>query len=150
LSVNDAGLVAFQARRNGDPDFAWSAYLWETGSLLPAVRVGAPVPGGGLVTRVTAVRLSNQDRVMLVAAHLSTRPDQAGLFFALHGQIKPIVVPGQDLPGGGRLRGIKETLGSAGYSATFSISRANERGEYAFLAVLEDGGQAVYVTDAEG
>jgi hypothetical protein len=149
LSVNDAGLVAFQARRQGDPDAALSAYLWEKGSLLPVVRVGAALPGGATVTRVTAVRLSNQDRVMLVAAHLSTRQDQAGLFFALHGQFQPIAVPGQEMPGGGKLRGIKETFGSAGYSATFSISRANEVGEYAFLAVLEDGSQAVYVVDAD-
>jgi hypothetical protein len=150
LSLNDAGLIAFQAQRQGDPDWAFSAYLWEYGSLLPAVRVGSILPDGSKVTRVTAVRLGNQDRVMLVALHVSSRPDQAGLYFALNGQLKPVAVPGQELPGGGKLRGIKETLGSAGFSATFSISRANERGQYAFLAVLEDGSQAVYVTDPDG
>jgi hypothetical protein len=145
MSVTDEGVVVFQAWRKGDPIGALSAYEWEKGVLTPILRVGAAMPDGAVVTRVTGVRAGNRGSAVVVAAHLSTHPDQAGLFFAAHGQLQPLVVPGQEMPGGGRLRSVRETIGSAGPSATFHLSRANEAGQYAFVAVLEDGKQGIYL-----
>jgi hypothetical protein len=150
LSVTDQGVVVFQAWRKGDPPRALSAYEWENGFLTPVVTVGALAPDGSKVTRVTGVRAGNRSRLALVAAHVSTHPDQAGLFFAAHGQLKPAAVPGQTMPGGDRLRTVQETIGSAGPSAAFHVSRANEAGQYAFVALLEDGHQGVYRVDEDG
>ena len=150
LSVTDQGIVVFQAWRRGDPPLALSAYEWENGFLTPVVTVGTPAPDGGKLIRVTGVRAGNRSQLTLVAAHLSTHPDQAGLFFAAHGQLKPVAVPGQTMPGGDRLRTVQETIGSAGPSATFYLSRANERGQYAFVALLKDSHQGVYRVDEDG
>jgi hypothetical protein len=134
-SANDAGLVAFLGRRQGDS--ADSAYLWEQGAITPIVEAGADLPNGGKLTGVLAVRMNNLNRNALVLAR--TRAGD-GLYFFTEGRLVPVAVPGQELEGGGKLKTIQEG----------GVSSGNDLGQYAFLAVLEDKSTAAYLLNADG
>jgi hypothetical protein len=150
LILNDSGLAVFLAQRDKDEARSASAYLWEKGTLTPLVLVGADAPGGARVARVSAVRVSNQGRKFLVAAHLDNDPDRAGLFFAADGRLRAVAVPGQEMPGGGKLDTIPERSTNTGHTLAHpNISGATETGEYAFQADLEDGSQAIYRLGAD-
>lgn len=149
-TLNDAGVVSFRARRHGDPESAYGGYVWEKGTLTAVAAVGAAAPGGATIVSVSALRVNNQNRTVLVAARRSTGGGRAGLYRFADGQLAPVVAPGQELPGGGTLKSVVEQLGSAGVNAVGNISLANELGQHVFLADLEGGGRAAYRVDADG
>jgi hypothetical protein len=151
LSINDAGVVTFRALRKDDPATGYCGYLWENGTITPVAVFGQAMPGGATITTVTALRVNNKNRSVLVAAHLSSAPDEAGLYRFLDGQLTPLAVPGQEMPGGGKLATVLEAnVAPAGFNATNSISQANEAGQHLFCAALEDNSEALYLLDADG
>jgi hypothetical protein len=152
LSLNDAGMIAFRAHRQGDPTLGFSGYLWEQGTLTPVALVGMEGPGGGRITGVSGLWVNNKNRTVLLTAHLSSAPDQAGLYRFVDGRLVPVAVPGQEMPGGGKLRTVLETNGDdiGGPNALSDVSPANEVGEHAFKGRLEGGSVALYQVDADG
>jgi hypothetical protein len=138
-ALNDAGLVAFVALRQGLilPGF----YLWEAG-MLTTLPVGAGAPGGGKIVDVTAVRVNKRRPRALVAAQLDRTDGPLGLYLFAGGQLTPVAIPGAPMPGGGNLSKLEDNL--------FDISAANDQGQYAFVAVLEDGSTGAYLVQPEG
>ena len=100
---------------------------------------------------MSTVRVNNRNREVLVALHQSDSPAAAGLYRYSSGQLTPILLPGQDLPDGGKLKTVREyTSGDIARTAGRHISRANELGQYAFLAQLEGGDVGVYLLNVDG
>jgi hypothetical protein len=143
VSVNDPGMAAFRVRREGDAPDDTSAYLWDlSGSLTSIAVVGEAAPGGGTIARVSVVYLNNKDRSALVVASTSTQPKQRGLYRFTEGRLTPLLVPGEEMPGGGKLKTIPQGATAAGVWT--KISRANEAGQHVFIAELEGGEQGLY------
>jgi hypothetical protein len=139
--INDAGLVAFMARGTTDSATTWSAYVWDHGVITPVVLAGTtrtPGPGGALVATVWSVWLNQANHDVLLEASLNSANDPVGLYLFSGGQLKQVAVPGQEMPGQGTLQ--FETGPSYG----------NNKGQHAFLGVLQDGLTAAYLIDAEG
>jgi hypothetical protein len=152
LSLNDSSLVAFRVRRPGGGQ-AIGGYLWEQGTVTSAAVPGMELPGEARVIRVSGVWLNNQNRTLLMAIRTNTSPAQAGLYRFLNGQLAAVAVPGQEMPGGGKLATIlEENPGTIahGSNALYDVSLASEAGEHAFRGRLEDGTRAVYRLDADG
>jgi hypothetical protein len=138
-SLNDAGLVAFLAVRSGDT--APGAYLWENGALSPVALVGAEAPEGGTIEGITGAWVNGRDRSVLVAARVAASGSAVdALFRFTDGKLLPVVVSGQEMPGGGTLKSLQP----------FGISRPNALGQHAFLALLEGNTTAAYLLDASG
>jgi hypothetical protein len=152
LSLTDSGAVAFRAVRQGDPNSAIGAYLWEQGTLSPAAVPGAELPGGAKLVRVTGVWLNNKNRSVLVAALPEGTPSRYGLYRLAEGKLVAVATPGQEMPGGGTLRTVlHENVGSnSGPNALGDVSPANQEGQHAFRGLLEDGTRAVYRAEADG
>lgn len=135
-SLNEAGAVALQVRRDGD--LRDSAYLWEKGTLTPLVGIGMDAPGGGKFTDVLGVWVNNQNRNVLVYAQVGS---SGGPYLFEDGKLRLVAVPGQEMPGGGKLKSI---------AGPGLISFPNEAGQHAFYATLEDNTTAAYQMDADG
>jgi hypothetical protein len=136
-SINNAGRVAFRARKQSDAAVEWSAYLWENGAIAPLVKVGMDVPGLGQVSNVWSVWLNDQNQSALLEATVSGRRG-IGLYSVTESQLTPIAIPGQRMPDGATL------------DAVLGISYGNQAGRHAFVAALENGTTAVYVIGADG
>jgi hypothetical protein len=134
--LNDAGLVAFLVQRQGDPDGAWSAYLWANGIVSPLVTAGAAAPGGPMAS-VWSVWLNSANRDILMELAVPGAHGGVGLYRYVGGRIARLAVPGQDLPGGGILQ------------SENGPSYANAQGQHAFLAALRDGSTAAYLIGAD-
>lgn len=138
-SLNDAGRIAFVAQA-GDSLLSLP-YLWEKGELTPVPVKGLPVPPGKSLFGITGAWLNDRNRNVLLEAHLHSL---AGAFYALYllsdGQLLPVAVPGQEMPGGGRLQSLQG----------HGVSWASSEGRHAFLAQLQDGATAAYWIGTEG
>jgi hypothetical protein len=141
-SINDDGRIAFLASPPGDEN-AQSAYVWEAGTITPVALVGAAAPGGGTIRSVRGVRVNNKDRTVLVALRVdNVRRD--GLYRFADGKLTAVAIPGQEMPGGGKLQTLPEPGLPITLSGAPAVSSASEAGEHAFLARLEDGSTAAY------
>jgi hypothetical protein len=139
-SLNDAGVVAFVVQRKGDPLGAWSAYRWESSKITPLAVVGSALPDGHKVGAVLGVWVNNKNQNVLLNISVDALGGAAALYLASEGKLIPVAAAGQDMPGGGKLRHIQD----------FGISAANDAGQHAFLATLDDGSTAIYQMDADG
>jgi hypothetical protein len=137
-SITDSGAVAFVTQRQGQSSY--SAFRWEQGMLTPLLLAGTDVPGVGKIRNMSLVVANNQNRDVLVFAQVSGSSGE-GLYRLADGKVFPVAVPGQEMPGGGKL---KTTFGD------YQPSHASQAGEYAFWATLDDGATAVYQADAAG
>jgi hypothetical protein len=149
-TLNDAGVAGFFATRPGNKEF--DAYLWEQGTITPVALIGAALPGGTKITHVSGLRVNNHNREALVALAQSDSGSAAGLYRYRNGQLTPLLLPGADLPGGGKFATVRQvgSTDGTGASTRGHISRANELGQYAFVATLEGGGVGVYLLDGDG
>jgi hypothetical protein len=145
-SLNDAGLVAFPARQADK--FGFSAYLWAQGTITPLLAVDADAPGGGKFANVRGIWLNNKNHNVLLLAAVATGNTQSeGLYLLAGGQLTPVAVPGQEMPGGGKLNNIQSAPAETWPTG---VSFANDAGQHAFLARLEDNSTAAYLMDADG
>jgi hypothetical protein len=146
-NVNDAGRVAFLARRPGDT--RPSGYVWESGTLTAVAVVGADLPGGGTIAEVSGAWVNNTNRSILVEIvlnHSDTGPH--ALYLWSNGTLAPVVVPGKEMPGGGRFT----TLQYFGNPSS-SVSFPNDLGQHAFFGrIVEENKShwAAYLMDADG
>jgi hypothetical protein len=145
-SLNDAGVVAFLARRQGEPQN--SAFLWEGGNITPALPIGSPAPGGGKITSVSSVFVNNKNRSVLLTAGVDGSHHH-GVYLLKDGTLTPVAVPGQELPGGGKLQTVQAVY-SGPADVCYGVSAANEAGQHVFLATLEDKSTAAYLVDTDG
>jgi hypothetical protein len=85
----------------------------------------------------------NKNRNVVVA---STVRDKGKEFNALYlltdGQLTPVLLPGQDLPDGGKFKDLQLRL----YTASF----ANDAGQHAILITLADNSTAAYLPEPDG
>jgi hypothetical protein len=141
--LNDAGLVAFLAQRSGDS--GGGAYLREKGTITPVLPFGSAAPDGGKITALDFVwGVNGQNRSVLLSAEVSThKPNNLdSLYLWSNGTLTPVAIPGQAMPGGGQLKGIYDNSGT--------VSFANEAGQHAFIAQLQDNSTAAYRMEADG
>jgi hypothetical protein len=150
--LTDAGASSFRARRKEDPAGRFGAYVWEAGTITPVALPGAEVPGGGKIVHVNSVFSNSKNPGLLVVARVQDAggASAVSLWRFTEGKLVPLTVPGQEMPGGGTLRGIPEDGGLSGNNSLAYISPANAAGEHAFIANLQDGGRGVYRVDPEG
>jgi hypothetical protein len=99
---------------------------------------------------VSRVLVNNKNRSVLVAADLAGATSGPGLYLVADGQLTPVAVPGQPMPGGGQLRSLGDVHTGGGQPVVFGVSAANAAGQYAFVATLDDGATAAYRIDADG
>jgi hypothetical protein len=137
-SITDSGVVAFVTQRQGQANHG--AYLWEQGTLTPLLLVGTEVPGVGKIVEVSLVVANNKNRDVLVSARVSGS-SVAGLYRVADGKVFLVAVPGQEMPGGGKLKTADVGDGP---------SQASQAGEYVFPVTLDDGATALYQVDAAG
>jgi hypothetical protein len=93
------------------------------------------------------VWLNGRDRTALVALALSGSLSRHGLYRVAEGQLTPVAVAGQELPGGGRFQSLAQTVSSTNVR-TNAVGPASTAGEHVFLAQLESGETATYRLDA--
>jgi hypothetical protein len=138
-SVDDAGRVAFVGLAQGSHLSA--PYLWEQG-LLTALPVDGVVPPRGLLSLgFDGVWVNNANRNVLATVFFhSISIHSAALYLLSGGAAIPVAIPGQEMPGGGRFRELLD----------HGVSEANEAGQHAFLARLQDGATAAYQMEADG
>jgi hypothetical protein len=137
-SLNDAGAVAFLGTANRTD---YSAYLWEKGTITPVALDGMDAPEGGKIRDVLAALLNNQNPSVLVLA-TRTVGGPLGLYRFADGKLTAVAVPGNTMPDGGKLSNI--------VLRNYGVSNANELGQHAFLARLEDGSTAAYLLQPDG
>lgn len=142
--LNDAGAVVFLAYREGDADDGRnSAYRWEKGTITPLVMARSDAPGGGKIARIHRAWANDKNRNVLIMARLNNAESgAAGLYLLSEGKLTPVVVRGQEMPGGGQFRDM--------LSNGFGVSPPNSLGQHAFTSTLADGSTAAYLMDADG
>jgi hypothetical protein len=145
-SLNDAGAVAFLARRKGASQN--SAFRWEGGTTIPLLTTGSPAPGGGKITSVSSVFVNNKNRSVLLTAGVDGS-HRHGVYLIKDGSLIPAAVPGQAMPEGGQLATVQANLVYPP-DRCIGVSAANEAGQHVFLATLADKSTALYRVDADG
>jgi hypothetical protein len=137
--INDAGMVAFRAATV--PNGPTSVYLWENGTVTPVAFVRGEVPGAEKVADLPGVWLNNQNHTLLLRIRIEDHNSDS-LWRWEDRQLTPLLVPGQEMPGGGLLDQLQP-----------EVSDANEAGQHAFIATVTDAGTtraAIYRLDSDG
>jgi hypothetical protein len=137
-SLRDDGTLALLIQRQGDA--RENPYLWQQGAFTPV-----PVAGvrqiGKLLIGFDGVWVNDRNRNVLLAAQLHALSGHySGLYLIADGQTIPVAVPGQTMPGGGRMYSVQ----------AHGVSVANAAGQHAFLASLDGGVTAAYLMQADG
>jgi hypothetical protein len=137
--LTDAGTIGLLARPQGaDREYP---YLWEQGALRPLSVPDPEPPPDMLFLGFGGIWLNNRNRSVLLSGHLhSAGAHHLSLYRLDEGRLTPIVLPGQEMPGGGELSTV-QALG---------VSAANDLGQHAFLATLADGATACYLLEPDG
>jgi hypothetical protein len=145
-SLNDAGLIAFQARRAAD-GFD-SAYLWEQGNITQLVQLGQDTPDGQKVALVFGLQLNSTNRNVVVGVRQNDKDTGPwALYMLADGKLTSVAVPGQDMPGGGKLK----SVGGGDNNRSLEVVRSgNALGQLAVLATLDDDTTALYLMGADG
>ncbi len=146
-AIDETGAVLFLARRPNDKQDG--VYRWDQGVISPLLTLGTAVPGGGTISSVSRVLANDHDQSVLAAAGANGLSRQ-GLYRIAAGQLIPLAVPGQPLPGGGRFANLQAVLTDSTGIRCYGVSRASSAGEYVFTAALDDGSTAAYRIAADG
>jgi hypothetical protein len=150
-SLNNAGVVALVARLPaGFPDARLC--LWENGTLTPLTAVDAKALGVFNLLSFTGVWLNDQNRNVLFAAHVhGLSGGYNALYLLADGKVIPVVVPGQQMPGGGRFQTVQpQDPASSEVRLATGVSAANAAGQHVILATLEDKSTAAYLMGPDG
>jgi hypothetical protein len=150
-SLNNQDIIAFSVRRKNDADLANSCYLWQQGVTSPVAKVGTTLPGGIRLANVVGNWVNNANSSVLLAVQTgpplnepSMNPDSlerpTSLYLWNNGVFTPVAVPGQSMPDGSKFVSVQD----------FGVSFANDLGQHAFLAILDDGSTAAYLMTADG
>jgi hypothetical protein len=126
--LNDAGVVSFVGWSGGTE----RGYLWDQGELTRVIDTGHD--------KAIWLWLNNANRnvsVMVSSAFSLKRGFETRLYRWAKGELQPLAMPNQVMPGGGRLR------------ITLAVSPANEAGQCIMLALLKDDRTAAYLIDLE-
>jgi hypothetical protein len=138
-SLTDAGVIGLLAQPQG-ADRA-SPCLWEQGTLRPLPVPDVEPPPGLVFFGFDRIWLNNRNESVLLSGHLHGAGEQHVCLYRFEDErLEPIVLPGQEMPGGGRFATV-QALG---------VSAANELGQHAFLATLADGATACYLLEPDG
>jgi hypothetical protein len=135
ISLNNAGVVGFQARRAGDKSD--SIFTWENGTITPVLLVAAAAPQGGTFAQVSSGQVNNKNRNVTVVGALAGSA-QGGSYLRIGDQWIATGVPGQEMPGGGK------------YIDLGSYSYTSRTGDNAFTTALKGGDAGIYRIDADG
>jgi hypothetical protein len=151
-SLDETGRITFFARRSGHPGD--TPYIWEKGAIAPLPLAGLDLPPGKKFEGVTALRVNNKTRAVLLVVHLyDSAGDYDALYYHADSKLTPVVVPGQAMPGGGTFKALQFGPGEGfirRVAFANGISFANEAGQHAFLARLQDDTTAAYRLDPDG
>jgi hypothetical protein len=126
-SLTDAGAVTFMAPRQGQGG-RFTAFRWEQGTLTPILQPDAEVPGGGKIFTLNSVIPNNKTRSVVITASLVGNSSRFGIYRLADGTITALAIPGQEMPGGGKL---KSAVPSGSWGRA-SVSAASETGEHVF------------------
>lgn len=72
--------------------------------------------------------------------------NDAGQIVFADGKVSTLLLPEQEMPGGGRFQNIE----AADRSVYKAVSKEDSQGRHAFIATLEDGATGAYLLDADG
>ena len=102
--INDAGQVTFDATGTGIPPVANSfvtdsVYRWENGTISLLAESGTEIPGLGKTEAIGNFGPNNLNSKVLLLTATSSSPVANGLVLWHQGQLVPVVLPGQQLPG---------------------------------------------------
>lgn len=144
-AINNAGQVAFHARREGG-DTTDSAYLWENGNITQLVVQGQDAPDGHKIVRPYGIWLNKKNKNALVGARLDDITNGPwALYLVADGKLVPVAVPGQDMPGGGKFKSMNTTFGPI-----YFVSQMNDAGQAAFVGILDDNSTGLYLMNSDG
>jgi hypothetical protein len=138
-SLNDFGLIAFDAQRPGETGETYSVYLLDGTTVTPLALAGQALPGIEKLSTVYGQLLNNANRNALLVVPVGAFGTPAALYLATDKGTVPVAVPGREMPGGGRLVGVGLTP-----------SYADDSGRHAFFANLEGGATGLYLMGADG
>ena len=146
LGLNDAGQVIFLALGTGIKPtgvLADSVYRWENGTISLVADSGTDIPGMGTSVGFVAPGPNNQNDEVLLNPWIPSTGGIGGFVLWEQGQLVPVLLPGQTLPGGGQFKagGIPD------------YNRPNALGQYPFAVnFTENGtiGSGAYLVGADG
>jgi hypothetical protein len=143
VTLNNAGMVMLSAELRGKD--RWDVFLWEKGQLTPVALTGGEAPGGGKIDNADWAWLNEKDRSILVGLYLDQKDNPCALYRWADGKLTPVLLPGREMPGGGEF-GIK----SDNLFPYNFVSRGNNSGRHAFIAMLKDGSTGAYLLEPNG
>jgi hypothetical protein len=141
LGLNDAGQVSFSGSGTGSPATN-SAYLWENGVISLQVEGGTAIAGLGKCQGFNTFGPNDQNSNVLLTTWTASSPGTGGLLLWRQGQIVPVLLDGQVLPGGGKFVGGEVDMGLP-----------NTLGQYPFVVGFAENGKTgsgAYVIGADG
>jgi hypothetical protein len=147
LGLNDAGQVIFLALGTGFKPIATgfstdSVYRSENGTTSLLAESGTDIPGLGKSQGFFAHGPNNQNNKVLLDTWTPNGPGINGILLWEQGQLVPVLLDGQPLPGGGQFKG-----------GGVDINRPNALGQYPIgVSFTENGtiGSGAYLVGADG
>jgi hypothetical protein len=147
LGLNDAGQVTFPALGTGIQPVANrfitdSIYRWENGTISLIAESGTDIPGLGKSEGFFAHGPNNQNNKVLLSTWTPNGPGVNGILLWDRGQLVPVLLQGQELPGGGQYK-----------AGAIDGNRPNELGQYPFAVQFQENGKigaGAYRVDADG
>lgn len=146
-AINDAGVVTLGLRKVGSG--LYGLYNWEAGTLTAILPARTEVPGVGLVTSISSFTNNDVNRDLMVTLGVGGSRNH-GVYRITEGKVIPVALPGQEMPGGGKFRTVRYVFDAGGPQLANGLGTANEQGQRALLATLEDGTSALYRVDLDG
>jgi hypothetical protein len=133
--ISDSGIVTFEGRVDGGSDYG--AYAVRDGQVIELATPGGSSPGSDRkFNRLRGIQANSSGDVIMIG-RLEGDDHGVYLWSAADRALKPIVVPGQELPGIG-------TVASADGGGRNSV-RLREDGAVLFVAEFEDGSEALCI-----
>jgi hypothetical protein len=147
LGLNDAGQVTFPALGTGIKPVANgfstdSVYRWDNGTISLLAESGTVIPGLGTSVGSNAHGPNNQNNKVLLSTWTANIPGISGILLWDQGQLVPVLLQGQELPGGGQYK-----------AGPIDGARPNELGQYPFVVQFQENGKigaGAYRVDADG